>query len=263
MAGNWKPRCSSHGAYMLCQERMHRDREAGPQEEVRSAYADLGTLIHWRLMNDIGGEFGPLKEAPTQAHRDSAASLFEGDFTAMDARIAEAASEAASVLPATDGGWHVETNLDGRYRTGTADFLSRDFLIIGDLKTTSRRPDHGRLKALHLYQLLAYSLAVEESYGIVPRSAWVLYCGSVKRFDPVLVAVDLADPAVVALRDRLKKESRGWPRRKRAVALAVPGPHCDDTFCRYRPTCRDGLCPSADDTPLPPIAPASATPFAF
>lgn len=99
------PRSSSLGAYLLCDYRAALDRaniESGgqPTSGVSSAYADLGTLIHYRLQTTIGCVFPKDHDgAPAQAVFDNASTLFNGDPTRTETAIQRAAGLAVLHMP--------------------------------------------------------------------------------------------------------------------------------------------------------------------
>ena len=261
---NWKPRASSLGYYFSCDFRAAFDRAVAEgllpaAEDEPKPYADLGTLIHWQLMNDMGLKFPNGKEPPTPDMVTSAATLYRGNESALMDNVASVAALAKGHVPPPpkDAEWWAETHYEGPDHTGTIDFIASDGSVIGDLKTTSRKPTHNKVKAPHLYQILAYKVLAELNGADVERG-WILYAGS--RADWALcVEFKLNTPEIRALTKYLKSYAT-YLRGPELFTRAVPrlGTHCEDEFCPHRHRCRDKVLPKAGDLD-DAVAPVSTT----
>ena len=175
MSKLWKPRSSSLAGYAYCDARALYDRalyegtmQPAPAGERDTKYADLGTLIHAAAQTLAGCVFdGPVPLSDTDGEgtrqlRVSAAKLFNDDQAALMRAVAAAAAAAVSALPAAPDGkpWRAEVRASNRFLSGHIDLLSHDGTVLIDLKTTSRKPDHNRVKGEHFMQMLAYKFLV-------------------------------------------------------------------------------------------------------
>lgn len=250
---NWRPRSSKVGGYFACSARVAYDRFFPAGCDPSSSYADLGTLIHYQLMaNDLRLEFPDGKEAPTSDQWENAAKLFK-DPDDCSSRVVYAGGYAAERVPAPPQGatWLAETHYDTPTLTGSIDFISSDGSVIGDLKTTSRKPEHGKVKASHFYQLLCYAM-LAESAGAKPKEAWVLYVGSLKDFD-LLVRFPLDSDAAEKMKGDIRRNINFWmdDAALKKYAVRTLGHHCEGDFCPHRSRCRDLLIPDPGESRAP------------
>lgn len=267
----WNPRSSAVGAYISCDFRAAFDRAIAEgllpsQPEGPKAYADFGTICHYELMTRMNLEFPDGKEAPTAEQYTAASMLFSDDPDRMVQRAKDVARFAEPHVPKPPEGatWLAETGYKLPDLSGHIDFISSDGSVIGDLKTTSRKPEHGKAKATHLWQLLCYA-ELAQSSGAEPKSAWILYVGSLKDW-ALRIDFDLTTPEMMTLRRHLRKYIsylRG-PTLYDA-AMPRPGHHCEGDFCPHRARCRDRFFPAsgeATDAPAAPTVTFKANPFA-
>lgn len=108
-----------------------------------------------------------------------------------------------------------------------------------DLKTTSRKPDHNRMKGEHLAQLVGYKIMVPEA-----KVGHILYVDSMKAQWAMLVSVDFtAEP----IQEYIKQifDYLGYLRSKQLMTRCTPriGSHCQSTFCPHTAVCRDLVLP--------------------
>lgn len=253
----WKPRASKVGSYFSCDLRAFLDRQAhehgAPRVDQGSKmYADFGTLCHYQMMMDMGLEFPDGKETPSAAYVDSAKDLFKGDVGRMQSRMTAVSTLAQSVCPAAPEGqkWLAETHYKLPHLSGSIDFISSCGTAIGDLKTTSRKPDKDRIKTPHLYQILCYDI-LARSVGLSPTHGWVLYVGSLTDWT-LLVQFRLDTPEMDILRADITRYIH-FLRSKRLATTAVPrlGPHCDSDFCDHVSVCRDRFMPTPGESSVP------------
>jgi hypothetical protein len=261
----WKPRSSSFGAYIGCDFRAAFDRliaegklETIPQEP--SPYADFGTCCHYKLQTSVGCEFPPGSHAPTAEQRAVAASLHaDGKLDDMIDRVAGCARAALPVSP--DGKpWLAEVEFKLPICTGHIDFLSQDMTVIGDLKTTSRKPDHQRPKPDHMWQLACYAIGVKGRYKVEPKSAWILYADSLKAQWAMLVNIDLQSEQMQEMMAHVVSYSK-YLRSAKLLSTAKPrmGTNCAGSFCPHVSRCRDRFLPPPSPLIEAP-APAATTP---
>lgn len=245
----WRPRSSSFGAYVSCDFRAAFDRlidegklEAQPQE--MSAYADFGTCCHYKLQTSVGCEFPDGNHAPTAEQRAVAAGLHaDGKLDEMIERVAHCARAALPISP-DNKPWLAETEFKLPVVSGHIDFLSQDYTVIGDLKTTSRKPDHQRPKPEHLWQIACYAVGVEGKFKVKPTSAWILYADSLRAQWAMLVNIDLTTDAMQEMQAHVREYSK-YLRGKRLYAMARPrmGMHCSGAFCPHVARCKDRFVP--------------------
>jgi len=245
------PRSSSLGAYLLCDYRAALDRAAIEAGEVpgcnqSSAYADLGTCIHYRLQTTMGCIFPKDHEGPPeQAILDNAANLFNNDPTRTEQAIQKAAGLAMVHMPRAPDGqlWLAELAVKAPRKrlTGHIDFLSQDRTTIVDLKTTSRKPDHNRMKGEHLAQLVGYKIMVPEA-----TTGHILYVDGPKAQWAMLVSVDFTNEYIKEYITQIH-DYIGYLRSKQLFVRCTPriGSHCQSTFCPHVATCRDKVLPPA------------------
>lgn len=250
---DWKPRASALGGYAACTYRAAQDRAIAeglmddPVEHLgtraSSPYADLGTVIHWHCQVVAGCTWPNNDDADLHIYTDeqveNAISVTPGASTPEEVieHARRVAPRIVARLPPIDGNWKAESAFSNVWIQGHIDFLSEDKTLLVDLKTTTRMPG-GKAKILHLWQQAAYASLVPTVRHIV-----ILYADSrgqwVAPSDPIRIRDEDGEPVGhwlenVALLTR-------FLRTKKLYDLAFPsfGPHCDDGFCPYRPTCRD------------------------
>ncbi len=260
----WKPRASSLGYYLQCDYRAALDKLASQgvltiPPYVPAPYADLGTVIHWVLQNSMNCTFptghpGP----PSPETHQNAATLFK---SALDfgSAVQRAAALAKANMPRPGIHWFAEPTLKyGKQLTGHADFISDDGADLVDLKTTSRKPDHNRMKAEHFVQMCAYKL-------MKPELQWghVLYVDSMSAQWAMVVTIDFDSPEVKEFLAQLVGYL-AYLNSKRLDKQCVPhlGAHCSSGFCPYINMCKDKLIP-APGIPQENLAPLPQTTSPF
>ncbi len=234
----FKTRGSKSGLYCHCgyAANLDEDIKAGRLEVTddmdfsSSPYADLGTLIHNELQVALGCVMQTRLDEALDPMWANAAKLFR-DLEECENAVEKAVNHGVSVFPkAMDGkAWVAEPEDALVDLTGHLDFESQDLTEIVDLKTTSRKPDKGRMKALHLYQLVSYW----DLRGRKAKTGRILYLDSLKgewalMSDPV----DFDNPFIQEFAEGLK-------RRRKDIYDGVrfsptPGEHCKSGFCSYR-----------------------------
>jgi hypothetical protein len=246
----FKTRCSKSGLYNLCGYSATLDEaiQAGAQPVLddmdfsSSAYADLGTIIHNELQVRLGCVMQERLPGMMEPMWLKAQELFK-DREELEAVVSRAVEFAAGIFPkALDGKpWVAEPEDALTDLTGHLDFESQDLSEIIDLKTTARKPDHGRLKPLHLYQLVSYW----ELRGRKAKTGRILYVDSLKgdwaiMSDPVDFQSDAIAFFAEGMAERRKDIFNGTKR-----FFPVPGDHCKSGFCSYRNSrvCYSGLVP--------------------
>lgn len=258
----WKPRASQIGGYFACGQRAGLDRLVHdkviepPGCDETSGYAAFGSLCHSRWQ-DLLGAVRETAEEPDRAASDQAAALahFNGDAAALTAAVEKVAALAVRNTPTLAPGatWRAEVGLKHRDMTGHIDLLASDGSWMIDLKTTSRKPDHSRPKAAHLYQLAAYAYMLPErpARGMLlyvdstPKAAWALPCG-----------YDLGEEGQRELSQQVEAYARHL-RTAGFLRTAVPnlGPHCSGGFCPYVQMCRERYTPPAATLFVAPATP--------
>lgn len=265
----WKPRSSSLAGYMYCQARAAYDRAIAlgdmqaKQEVQDTKYADLGSIIHLALQQKLGCVFDGEPEPCTEAQHASAARLFGDNPARLATAIAAAAAAGAASMPSAPDGkpWRAEVRAKSRMLSGHIDFLSQDGTVLIDLKTTSRKPDHNRVKGEHFIQMLAYKFLVPS----ITR-AHILYVDAQQaRWTMLSPVIDFTTPDVVDLLGRLPKFlSRIRSRSIYTSAIAAPGGHCSGCFCPHTAICKDAFIPGPGvviDHQPPAIMPTVAEVF--
>ncbi len=255
MSKAWKPRSSKGGLYALCSYAAWLDKaiESGlidkPQdgEYSSSAYADLGTLIHDRLQTRLGCVMQTRLDAALAPLRSNAATLFKSEED-LDACMAATVEYAASIFPAALDGkpWLAEPDGELDNLTGHLDFESQDGREIIDLKTTARKPDQGRMKPLHLAQVVQYW----DLRGRRAKTARILYVDSMKGSWALMTdAVDFDSPFIREYAEQLSKHRTNLMGLASAP-MAAPGDHCKSGFCSYRNSkaCYNSLIPDGNNT---------------
>jgi hypothetical protein len=261
----WRPRSSSFGSYINCDFRAAFDRliaegkiEAIPQEP--SPYADFGTCAHYKLQTSLGCQFPDGNHAPTAEQRAVAGSLHANGK--LDEMIDAVASCARSAIPVSPDGkpWLAETAFKIPVVSGHIYFLSQDYSTIGDLKTTSRKPDHQRMKAEHLWQGVCYKVGVKARFKADPKTLWILYVDSLRAQWCMLVNVDLQSEPILEMEEHVVQYSK-YLRSKRLYKDARPrmGAHCSGGFCPHIARCKDRFIPQPTtiiEAPSPTVAAA-------
>jgi hypothetical protein len=263
----WKPRSSSLAGYMYCTARAAYDRalavgdlEPAPAGERDTKYADLGSLIHLAMQVKMGCVFDtPTEPCPLEMNV-SAAKLFGDDQHRLQRAIDAATAAGLSAMPKAPDGlpWRAEVRATSPYLSGHIDFLSQDGTTLIDLKTTSRKPDHNRVKGEHFLQMLAYKMLVPT----ITR-AHILYVDSQQaRWTLLSPPIDFSpgSEAEAQLPRLLQFLKRIRSVKIYDTAIAAPGGHCSGCFCPHTAICKDKLIPAAgvvvDTTPLsitPPV----------
>ncbi len=292
----WKPRSSSIGYYMQCEDRARQDRmyyEGTLPDHVRPPFdspkASLGNCGHFVLQDGIRGVFSPrdcafdfdrLTEASAEGLTDEEKqfgeycdAFFDGDIDAtIDAykrgdpkiyqplpsewtdasrlfghdieitreKVRATATLAGAKVPRTpdDKPWLCETSLENEYLTGHTDFLSQDFTIVGDLKTTSKPVDRGRIKTEHMAQLASYHLLT----GC--QKSWILYVDSMRAAWSTLIWVDWTKAGPKRYAQHVKNFCE-FLMSDLIYDLAFPrlGKHCGDGWCPFQSTCYNDIVP--------------------
>jgi hypothetical protein len=262
---SWRPRSSSLGYYLACDFRAAFDRlidmgKLAPIPQEPSAYADFGTCTHYKLQTSVGAVFPDGNHAPSPEQRAVAASLHaDGKLDEMIDRVAACARAALPVSP--DGKpWLAETGFKLPFLSGHIDFLSQDYSTIGDLKTTSRKPDHQRVKAEHLWQGICYKIGVRRRFKVEPKNLWYLYVDSLKAQWAMLVHVDLHSEPMREMEQHALEYIK-YLRSARLFAQAKPrmGAHCSGGFCPHISRCKDRFVPPPT-TIIEAPAPVATTP---
>ena len=244
----WTPRSSSLGGYLACEFRALLDRMAHDARTPRSGdddtrYADLGTIIHHKWQTAIGAAFVLTAEAPTDAHAVSAARLTDNRVDQMHTLTQTIANRAAGQVLATYEGttdWVAEKSVTRPgFLSGHIDLWSPSLGVVIDLKTTSRKPDHMRMKPEHLVQLIAYYMLLDGAprYGVIQYTdsrggEWALWC-----------VVDYAAPDVQAFIGYVREYVNRLNSDVLGGAIPHPGTHCSGTFCPHRAACKDSFLP--------------------
>ncbi len=274
----WYPRPSSMGYYFSCDYRAALDRAiaegVAPPEAVAlfaakqatpSPHADLGTCIHFTLQDGLLCEFGKPDAAPTPEQWANASLLFGGDLDRTHKAAFASATLAAAHLPKLPDGqrWRAEVPVSNSVTQGTIDLLSPDGEELWDLKTTSKPPLGGHLKAPHLYQVLTYRWLCKKRNRPMPKRGGVVYVDAVGAAWAHAIKLDFTDPAYDELTENIEQYAR-YMRSGRLFGQAVPslGSHCSDDWCPYTGICRNRFLKPLStgftkSSPLPTAAPAT------
>ncbi len=234
----FKTRGSKAGLYCHCGYAANLDEDvksgrlpvSDDMDFSSSPYADLGTLIHNELQVALKCVMQTRLEESLSPMWDNAAKLFRNKEECEDT-VEKAVNLGVSVFPAAMDGkpWVAEPEDELEDLTGHLDFESQDLTEIVDLKTTARKPDKGRMKPLHLYQLVSYW----DLRGRKAKTGRILYLDSMKgewalMSDPV----DFDSDAIQFFADGLSKRRREIFKGMRY--FPTPGDHCKSGFCSYR-----------------------------
>lgn len=245
----WYPRPSSMGYYFSCDYRAALDRAVyegiAPPEATRnfaakqaapSPNADLGTCIHFTMFDGMGATFDRT-QAPTPEQWSNASILFGGNLDSTKRAAFASASLAASQLPKLAAGvtWRAEVREKNRWTQGTIDLLSSDGEELWDLKTTSKPPLGGAIKAPHLYQLMTYQWLRKSP----PKRGGIVYVDAIAASWSYGMPVDFQDEAMIELTEHVSQYAK-YLRSNRLFAHAVPrvGSHCSDDWCPYTTICK-------------------------
>lgn len=206
-----------------------------------SPYADLGTLIHAALQEHLGCVMQTKIPGADEAMWLNAATMFR-DMSECEDAVDKAVAHGASIFPkALDGKpWVAEPEGETEDLTGHLDFESQDLAEIVDLKTTARKPDKGRMKPLHLYQLVSYW----DLRGRRAKTGRILYLDSLKGEWAIMSdPVDFDNPFI-------QEFAAGLALRRKEIHAGkkffpTPGEHCKTGFCSYRNSsaCYNALVP--------------------
>lgn len=286
-------RSSAVSGYAFCGRRLSLDRAitegvVDPEQDLGlgadfrrgSAPADWGTCVHWYTQTALRCQFqgddrlGDFKYTGfdqtraelfkfTQAQWVSGASMFSNETTAQQT-MQKSAALIASRLPRKDAKWLAEgSGVIPGLLSGHIDLLSDDLDDIVDIKTTGTPPKDGKIETKYLWQLVSYALLVAHHTGHVPKRAHVIYVDRHAEWVCRTKPLDFSTSGGAALlkhhMDRLvRMKDRAQDRDE-----PVPGPHCDDCFCPYRPICRDALIPDGAAIIRPQESiPMAVNPFA-
>ncbi len=260
----WKPRSSGLGYYFQCDYRAALDKLAhnGQMEapaRVQSPYADHGTICHYRLqtrLDCVWGEGGVESHMPSISTFANAATLFRGNQAeqiGMATKVAELASHHLPQMP-PGARWRAEDQF--RYKralTGHTDLISPDMKHLVDLKTTSRKPDHNRIKPEHYVQLMAYKLLCPS----LERGS-ILYVDSMLARWAMRIEFSFIDDAAQEFLEHVKGYL-GYLNSSKLEKRCVPrmGSHCASGFCPWVEHCRDKYIPGPG---TPVEAPTQAPP---
>ena len=259
----WKPRSSSLGSFVLCDQRAAFERalsegildltdlERAEIDEAKksSPYADFGTCAHFHLQDGLRCVFpGPAEEfKPDPEQLENASALFGGDVAQRDAMIREVALLAARHMPPSPDNqpWFSEHSYSSADLSGHIDFVSQDSTVIVDLKTTARPPDGNRVKPEHLVQMCAYHHLVERKTGVSPTTGYVLYVSS-KADWAMSIRIDYTFEPIAEYVKSVVQYAK-FLRSKYLYEAAVPrfGKHCSDGWCPYKSICKEKVIPAA------------------
>lgn len=246
----WLPRSSKMGGWLACDYRAALDRlvangDLAAPDDPASPYADLGTCEHYELQDGLRCTW---MDGDSAAHKYTAAqfanasSFFGRDPERTLSAIRHVAAYSALHLPKSPDGqpWRAEWKFKNRYFTGTVDFLSADGTVVGDLKTTSKKPEGSKIKHPHLIQMVCYHILTGAEQG------WVFYVDSKNGSWSLTIPIDFRTDAMRELAEQVKAYAL-YLKSKALFKYAVPrlGDHCSDNFCPYRGSCRDKFQPAA------------------
>jgi hypothetical protein len=182
----------------------------------------------------------PRVHQPLPSEWKEAATLFDNDMELTQEQARKTATLAASKLPKSPDGkpWLSETLLENDFLTGHTDFLSQDYSVVGDLKTTAKPMQHAWIKYEHLAQLAAYHILT----GC--RQSWVLYVDSMRAAWSSMVWVDWTKPGMKRYAEQVADFCK-LLMSQTIFETAMPrlGSHCSETWCPYRKTCYQEMMP--------------------
>ena len=240
----WRPRSSSMGYYWTCEYRALLDRMAEEgtltrPEDSSGPWAALGTITHHHYQTLLKARFHPSAEAPTPEDYVAAAELFDNDLDQIPNAVDAMARQAILATPIPQDGrpWIAEGEYDDNpWVTGHIDLLSQDHHDVVDLKTTSRRPEHGLAKPENLLQMCAYRILV----GAECQRAHLVYVESIRARWSLCVTIDFTTPAMVEFLVRVQQYLK-YLRSPLLKNFAIPrvGDHCKRQFCPWREWCAD------------------------
>ena len=286
-------RSSAVGGYAFCGRRLHIDRQIcegavdpaadlglPPDFRRGSPPADWGNCVHWYAQTALRAQFKGDAELGNfqftgfdSAHADkfkytpeqwiSGSSMFS-DEQAAQKTLHKSAALIISRLPKKGASWIAEASgvIPGLL-SGHIDLIDSDLEDIVDIKTTGHAPKDGKIETKYLWQLVSYALLVAHHTGKIPKRAHIVYVDRHAEWVCRTKPLDFTQGGGAALlafhMDRLvRMKDRANDRPE-----PVPGPHCDDCFCPYRPICRDALIPDGAAIVRPQeTAPPVANPFA-
>ncbi len=262
---SWSPRASSLGYYIACDYRAALDKLVASGQMpavpyVPAPYADLGTMIHYTLQQAMGCVFPNGHQGPPGPDTlINAATLFK-DLNACAVAIAAATALAQANMPKKPGVWFAERAFKARKLQGHADFISADGEDLVDLKTTSRKPDHCRMKSEHFIQMCAYKYLCPTL-----RRGHVLYVDSLKAQWAMCIEIDFETEHMKEFMVQLEQQLK-YLTSKRLDQNCFPhlGAHCSSGFCPYIGMCKDKLIPEAG-IPVEHVTmrPTTTNPFAL
>lgn len=245
----WKSRCSNAGVQTICGfsgellKKIYEGKQAvlDDMDFSSSAYADLGTVIHNELQIRLGCVMQTRLDEAMDPMWDNAATLFKS-MEDLEATVETVVGHALAVFPKAQDGkpWVAEPEDELEDLTGHLDFESQDQSEIIDLKTTARKPDNGRMKPLHAYQLVSYW----ELRGKKAKTGRILYVDSLKGAWALLTdPIDFQNPLVQEFSEGMKK--RRGDLMSGVKQFPTPGEHCKSGFCAFRKSrvCYEGIIP--------------------
>lgn len=258
----WRPRASSLGYLMTCDYRAAFDRalaekkltltdeQAAELEAKKSSSpnADFGTCTHFHMQDGMRCVFpGDSKDfAPDPEQYVNAAKLFTGDEDIMRSRMKEVATSAAKHMPPSPDGkpWLAESAWKNKRLQGHIDFLSQNYEVIVDLKTTSRLPHRGYAKVEHVIQLVAYWYLVYKKTGVKPSKGFILYV-DIQTLETCRVEIDFLSDGMKELTQQVE-EYLNYLCSARLFKTAVPrmGSHCSESWCPYTSMCKSKYMPA-------------------
>lgn len=274
----WHARASSLGAYNACTMRAWLDHamktgRIQPQDwgfdtvddtNTSSVPADWGTCCHWHAQKGAKCYFPPEDDwnriawqdptTPsalfqqdaakyTDAQWDNGKTLFPDDGTAQR-MLDKIAAEVPKHLPENKR-WIAESCFDipGRLK-GHIDFLSHDYEVLVDLKTTSKKPPYGRPKIEHIWQIIGYALGVLHATGSLPKYGYFIYAHSRGEWCFRTKPIEFHKPMVQGMMSALASRLDLYSNYDALAEAAIPNPgSACDNFCPYTKCCRDEILP--------------------
>ena len=261
MPKRWNPRSSSVGNYFSCLQRAAFDRalaqgmltveDLGLPEKGcdDTKYADYGSRTHEAWQRQYTDTFGspPPRDEEITEQWVAASRLCGDDLDAVRASVDACAMRAVEAMPEAWDGLEWVAELDckpkGLKLTGHIDLIAPKEGLFVDLKTTGRKPDHGRPKPAHLYQIAAYSLMLRHM-GINPTKGYLLYVESVRARWAILCEIDVNSEHFLELEAHLFDFLK-YLTSAQLFKHARPniGSQCTTQFCPYVSICRDKYLP--------------------